>query len=58
MYDLERGTVSDRAIEKVRQQFRAGKRRSGYLGGDFTGTDSDGADAEVAAATSKRRRAN
>ena len=144
-HDLERSAVSDRAIEKVRQKLRAGKRRREYLdgeeqsdvavalglsyitvergsrtanvykygcgaveeqqyamlvqdkprhteplpteggrkcglvcysralelleewgielnerggfGGDFTGTDSDGADAGVAAATSKRRRA-
>ena len=144
-HDLERSAVSDRAIEKVRQKLRAGKRKREYLdgeeqsdvavalglsyitvergsrtanvykygcgaveeqqyamlvqdkprhteplptkggrkcglvfysralelleewgiqlnerggfGGDLTGTDSDGADAGVAAATSKRRRA-
>ena len=35
--DLERSAVPDRAIEKVRQQLREGKRRSEYLGGEEQG---------------------
>ena len=33
-HDLERSAVSDRAIEKVRQKLRAGKRRREYLDGE------------------------
>ena len=48
-----------RALELLEEWGIQLNERGGF-GGDFTSTDSDsdGADAEVAAATSKRRRAN
>ena len=45
-----------RALELLEEWGIQLNERGGF-GGDFTGTDSDGADAGVAAATSKRRRA-